>query len=331
VFHVLLVENADLVAVNPAAQRDARPIPALRLAEFQRRPVPRAAPVAPSGAVPVSAPRPPQVAGGPWLPLPQLTEPLDVAVGPSGEFYVADRVTQQVQKFDARGDLQATIRAAGDKSLQDPRSVAVAPNGDLYVLDSEPTRVHVFDATGRFTHTIVLPGGYFPSGINIDPAGGLLVADTGQSRALRLMNDGRIAVFGKSGTEKTVLDQPTDVAVAPSGEIFVVDGARSRVVVFGPDLAFRREWQIPTMPTFPGQHLLLAGARVLVSQPEQGVVLSYDAEGKLEGEYGRDRFKQPVGMALTQDGQMLVTDIGVHGLFKIPLDGAAAAGGAAAK
>jgi DNA-binding beta-propeller fold protein YncE len=322
VFHVHLVENADLVAANPTAMRDPRPIPALRLAELQRRAqsVARGAPVAaPLAVSPEVARRAASLSTAPWLSLPQLREPLDLAVTSGGDIYVSDRITRQVLHLDANGGLRSSITTAGTQPLEDPRAVAVGRDDALYILDSQPTRVHVFDAAGNFLRTTQLPGGYYPNGISIDENGAMLIADTGQSRAVKVTADGRVTVIGKNGLQKTVLDQPTDIALAKDGEIFVADGARSRVVVFGPDFAYRREWEIPTAPVFPGQHLLITDGRVLVSQPEQGVILAYDAEGKLQSEWGRERLRQPVGMALDGAGDLLVADVTAGGLFKLPL------------
>ena len=88
----------------------------------------------------------------------------------------------------------------------------------------------------------------FPHGAAVDAEGNLWVTDArgGNGKGHRLIKfdpDGRILMTlgtaGVSGSGPSLFDQPTDVAVAPNGDLFVTDshrnGSNNRVVHFSKD------------------------------------------------------------------------------------------------
>src|SRR5262249_15562962 len=95
----------------------------------------------------------------------------------------------------------------------------------------------------------------FPHGATVDRAGHLWVTDArGENgkghQVFEFAPDGRVLrTLGKagiSGSGPDTFDQPTDVGVAPSGEIFVTDshrgGKNNRVVKFSRDGRYVKEW-----------------------------------------------------------------------------------------
>jgi DNA-binding beta-propeller fold protein YncE/4-amino-4-deoxy-L-arabinose transferase-like glycosyltransferase len=324
VFHVHRVEHDDLVAANPQATLDEKPINGLRLAELARRGMHHVRPRPPKpGATP--APEPPQQvvlphgSNKPWMVLPGMEELLDVAVGPKGDIFAVDRVTRRVEHVGAEGERIGTIR--DPVNLQDPRALALGPDGNLYVLESSANEVIVYTPAGLRLRDIALPGGgYFPSSLTVDAAGAVLVADTGRSRVVRIAPDGSNRIVGGGSDSRAVLDQPTDVAVTAAGEILVADGVKPRVVVFGPDLAYRREWAVPATPVFPGRHLLVTGDSVIVSVPDQQRVVRYTLDGRELGDIGAGQMVQPVGLAVDAGGTTLhVADAKAQGIYRFTL------------
>ena len=68
-------------------------------------------------------------------------------------------------------------------------------------------------------------GLYRPRGLAIAPDGTVLIADTGGSRIVRLSSEGALLdTIGPDVGGPERIRQPTDVAVGPEGEIFVVNG-----------------------------------------------------------------------------------------------------------
>lgn len=313
IFYVHLVEHDDLVAANPKAALDPNPIPALSLAQAQasarRARRARRAPVRPR-ARPTREKR--RTA---WLALPSAQEPRDLAIAADGSLFVVDRLLREVLHYDPHGRLLGKITAGSAGPLDDPRGVALGPGGNVFVLESKRTLVQVFKPDGQLVKTVRLPGGYYPSNVDVDAAGNLYVADTGQSRVVRLAPGGKVTVIGRS-EPPAALNQPTDVAPAGDGEMFVADSANQRVAVFAPDGTFLREWPVPPSATFPGPHLLLANGSLFFSHPESGRVLRFDLEGHLQAEIGTGQLIRPVGMAVDGKGIVYVVDGTARGIFR---------------
>ena len=112
--------------------------------------------------------------------------------------------------------------------------------------------------------------------------------------------------------------RPLD-AVTAAGEILVADGVKPRIVVFGPDLTYVREWAVPETPVFPGRHLLVVGDSVIVSVPDQQRVVRYTLDGKELGDIGTGQMTQPVGLAVDASGTLLVADAKAQGIYRFTL------------
>jgi hypothetical protein len=323
VFQVHLVEHDELVAANPEATLDAKPINGLRLTELARRALHAGRPPPPRpGATP--APEPPQEVvlphgtNKPWMVLPGMEELLDVAIAPTGDLFAVDRVTRRVEHVSAQGERLGAIR--DPVNLQDPRAITLGPDGNLYVLESVGNEVIVYTPAGLRLRDIPLPGGgYFPSSLTVDASGAVLVADTGRNRVVRIAPDGSNRVLGGGSDPKATLDQPTDVAVTPAGEILIADGVKARIVVFGPDLAYRREWPVPATPIFPGYRILVTGDSLIVSVPDQRRVIRYTLDGKELGDIGAGQMTQPVGLAIDGGGTLHVADAKAQGIYRFAL------------
>jgi sugar lactone lactonase YvrE len=213
----------------------------------------------------------------------------------------------------------ATVRAGdeGDAAATDIRAIAIGPDNRVFVLDSSRSTIYEVAADGRRVATITLPGGYFPSGLTIDEKGIFFVADTGLSRVVRLLRDGTsFAEIGRGGAADGKLDQPTSVAVSADGEIFAADVGHARVAVFGPDLAFRRQWVVPRSGTVQGTQLAFSSEGVFVSDPEGGRVLLYDLGGRHLAERGVGELVRPIGLAVDGKGALYVADVTARAIFR---------------
>ncbi len=95
----------------------------------------------------------------------------------------------------------------------------------------------------------------FPHGATVDRDGNLWVTDArGEGgkghQVFKFSTDGKVLMTlgkaGVSGSAPDLFDQPTDVVVAPNGNIFVTDshrnGKNNRVVKFDKNGKFLKEW-----------------------------------------------------------------------------------------
>ena len=87
---------------------------------------------------------------------------------------------------------------------------------------------------------------YCLHGLCIDPWGNVWVTDFARHLVMRFNQDGQLTlvlgVDGQGGCDAKHFNQPTDIWVAPSGEIFVADGyVNSRMVKFNKDGKFIKD------------------------------------------------------------------------------------------
>ena len=192
---------------RPVVRRPLRPVP--RAAA----PVARATPVFAAGQYPVRLPAAsllgarndlpnPYRLGVSWGRLPdgrKWGSTASVTTGPDGTIWVTDRCGNS---------------GAGGTTCAGP-SANVNP-------------IFQFDTSGKLLKTFGAGMFISPHKLEVDREGNLWLADNGGNQVFKLSQDGKVLLtLGKKGTAGAALDefdQPTDVAVAPNGDIFVGDG-----------------------------------------------------------------------------------------------------------
>jgi DNA-binding beta-propeller fold protein YncE len=112
-------------------------------------------------------------------------------------------------------------------------SAAFDAAGHLIVLTRGPEAIFEFDAKGAFLRSY--GGSLFmrSHGLRVDPAGNLWATDVGAHVVYKLDRQGRVLLTlgtkGEAGewnesTGSHKLNQPTDIALAPNGDVFVSEG-----------------------------------------------------------------------------------------------------------
>jgi tripartite motif-containing protein 71 len=115
-----------------------------------------------------------------------------LAVGASGNVYVADTGNDRIVELSSTGSVLAEWGSKGgaDAHFRSPSGVAVDGAGNVYVLDSENNRVQVFNANGHFLakwgERGIGPGEFSQAtAIAVDCNGDVYVADTNNNRVER--------------------------------------------------------------------------------------------------------------------------------------------------
>jgi tripartite motif-containing protein 71 len=230
----------------------------------------------------------------------QFAFPRAIASDPAGDTYVADTANQRVQVFDPSGNYLRTIgiSSRGPGELTAPRGLAVDPTGRLLISDTTNDRIELYPApTFAFGGQWSVVGGvsasfYRPTGIGIDPAGSVYVADRGYGRLLKLWGDGTwlSELGGPSSRGGFQLSGNGAVAVSPAThDVFVADAGHNRVLVFSPEGALIARW----------------GA----------------GEGNGAAGSGTGAFNRPEGVAIGAEGNVLVADTGNDRIVKLSPSG----------
>jgi len=124
-------------------------------------------------------------------------------------------------------------------------------------------------------------------------------------------------------------DRPMGIAVAPTGDVYVVD-ARKRVVRWGATGEFKVEWgrdgKGPGEFSNPVDVAVAPDGSVYVSDYDQDRVQKFTTEGKFLRQFGRSgtgggEFDAPAGLAVDGAGAVYVADFYHHRIQKFSADG----------
>jgi len=211
-------------------------------------------------------------------------------------------------------------------------AVEAAPDGSIYVVHrcfanscagrTEPP-ILKYDANGRLVKTWGEGMFVFPHGATVDREGHLWVTDArGENgkghQVIEFSAEGavlmRLGKAGVSGSEPGLFDQPTDVVVSPSGEIFVTDshrtGANNRVVKFAKDGRYLQEWgrkgSAPGEFSEPHTIAIDSRGRLFVGDRENNRIQIFDQQGRYLDEWRQ--FGRPSGIFITRDDTIYVAD-----------------------
>ena len=191
----------------------------------------------------------------------QLVNPYGLAIDPAGNLYIADSSNNLVRKV-SNGVIttvagNGTPGFSGDNGpaasaqLASPAGVAVDSGGNLYIADSLNNLVRkvsngvITTVAGNGTPGFGGDGGpatsaqlYAPSGIAVDSAGSLYIADT-YNGSIRKVSNGVITTVAGTGTPgfggdggpatSAQLNNPWGLAVDSAGSLYIADTGDQRV------------------------------------------------------------------------------------------------------
>jgi uncharacterized protein (TIGR03663 family) len=277
---------------------------------------------------------------GPGSALGQLDQPTGIAVSPDGEIiYIVDSGNRRIQRFGRDGSFIGAWSAETDQRLglglfdeaqQGASDIVVGPDGLIYVADTWNHRVMILDATGQLVRELGRPGEVTDTGDSPDPTvqpglfygprgvavanGEIYVTDTGNERVQVFAPDGTfLRAFGGYGSEPGKLIEPVGIAIGPDGNVYVSDTGNARISVFTPAGEAVTQIPVPGWEGLVGQQTYLkfgANGVLYISSPGTGEILAWNGAEFVTiagGQAGGD-ITAPVGMALTPDGMMLVTE-----------------------
>jgi sugar lactone lactonase YvrE len=160
----------------------------------------------------------------------------------------------------------------------------------------------------------------WPHGIRIDRDGFLWITD-GRARngigqqVFKFTRDGQLVMTlgkkGVSGDGPDTFNSPTDVAVAPSGDIFVSDGhVNSRIVKFSKDGTFIKAWgkrgDGPGEFNVPHTIFFDSRGRLFVGDRSNRRIQIFDQDGRFLDQW--TQFGSPSGIFIAPDDTLYVVD-----------------------
>ena len=195
----------------------------------------------------------------------RLNLPGSVVLDALGNLYIADRLNNRIRKVDTAGVIttvagSSTTGAFGGDGgaataarLNAPAGVALDRSGNLYIADRDNRRIRKVDTAGVIS-TVAGTGtsGFSgdggaataarlssPSGVVVDWAGNLYIADQDSHRIRKVDTAGGISTVAGTGTSgfsgdggaavAARLNAPYGVAVDGSGNLYIADGLNNRI------------------------------------------------------------------------------------------------------
>lgn len=303
----------------------------------------------------------------------RFNQPHSVAVDAQGNLYVADCPNNTIRKVSPAGVVSTLAGTpgvtgsadglGGAASFNAPTGVAVDAQGNLFVADCLNATIRRITPDGRVTTLAGTPGvrgsadgggaaASFdgPLGVAVDPAGDVVVADTGNAVIRKVTAAGVVSTLaGTAGTPGSAdgtgaaarFTTPFGVAVDGSGLIYVADANDTirRITPAG---------GVTTLAGMPGMagstdgsgSAARFGSPFGVAADAQGQVYVADTDnhvirritptgtvttlagtpgvpGSVDGAGGAARFNRPLGVAVDGMGTVYVADFGNTALRRI--------------
>ena len=221
---------------------------------------------------------------------------------------------------------------ATEAFLTSPRGVAVDDHGNVYIADTENHRVRKVDAESGIITTIAGTGeeGYggdegpaaeaklnWPTGVAVDDAGNVYVADRNNERVRRVDPEGIITTFAGTGewgydsdedggpATEALLNWPADVALDGDGNLYIADEYNNRI---------RKVDAGGTITTVAG----MRRPTLEVGEEEE------EDEDDHVGDHGPATsalLNRPSGVALDEEGNLYIADRNHNRIRKVNAEG----------
>jgi sugar lactone lactonase YvrE len=202
-------------------------------------------------------------------------------------------------------------------------SVDPDAHGNIWVFHRGTVPLLEFDHSGKLISSFGEGMFVQPHGLYIDRDGNIWATD-GRAKdgkgeqVFKFSPDGKVLMtLGKAGVAGTTPDTfnaPSDVVVAPNGDIFVADGhgqmTNARIVKFSKDGKFIKAWgkkgSGPGEFDIPHTIAMDSQGRIFVGDRNNNRVQIFDQDGYFLAEW--KQFGRPSGIYITKDDTIYVVD-----------------------
>jgi len=252
----------------------------------------------------------------------------------------------------------STIAGGGNPAeFNSPSGVAVDASGNVYVADTNNHRIRKITLTSREVSTIAGSTEGFaddagtsakfdwPSGVAVDAAGNVYVADFYNHRIRRIILTSREVNTLAGGGNPAQFNHPVGVAVDSSGNVYVADYGNHRIRKItltsrevntlagsgtagsADGLGTAAQFRNPTGVAVDAKGNVYVAdfsnnrIRKITSGGEVDTLAGTGTPGSKDGAGTSAQFNEPTGVALDAEGNVYVADSGSHLIRKITPEG----------
>ena len=243
-------------------------------------------------------------------------------------------------------------------SFSDPFAVAIGADGTAYISDAgDSNRIRKLTSEGSM---VTLAGGNegfadgsqasfnTPSGLAVDEAGNVYVADTGNNRIRKITPEGVVSTIAGSGAAgysdgpaaQAKFDGPVGISLDTRGNLYVADSYNDRIrkvsaegqvtTVAGAGQGYADGDAVSARFDTPCGVIVAADGSLIVADTGNNKLRRVSATGQVttlnfgfEDDASRNWLRSPIGLALTHDGFLYVTEHDRGTVVQISPDGKA--------
>ena len=236
----------------------------------------------------------------------ELRYPVDVAVGPGGEIYVADIEAAALLRWSGAG---FEVVAQGEGLPRTPLFGIrhIVPEGDGAILASDPATMALYRITvaGEITAIPDDAGFVTPWGIAVDPSGGILAVDRVTQRLRRVGSD--------SIEDLATIRAPRAILAGSDGSLHVLT---DRNVLRMEDGDAHPLVQSPPFE-FPHDFVRAPDGGFFVTDGYARCIWKVSPDGRVSVHAKGEPLVSPQGIALDKNGDLLVADAHARTIFRI--------------
>lgn len=197
----------------------------------------------------------------------------------------------------------------GPGEFDGPAGVAVAPGGNVYVTNLYNNRIQYFTPTGSYL------GEWYAPGFDVAVAANGNVYVTGPPKSIYYYTATGSLLGSFNGQGRPDFGRPGPLDFTPKGGFLVGDRATYYIHWFSPTRSLKYSWRTSFLRTPGGLVCSPFGEKVYISNSDRNCIMSFKYTGDLLASWGsrgkaNGQFEYPMGLAITGDGTIFVTDTG---------------------
>jgi peptidylamidoglycolate lyase len=183
--------------------------------------------------------------------------------------------------------------------------------------------VQVYTAAGEFVRSWGRGEIVGPHSLRLDPEGNVWIADYHQHTVKKFTPEGTrlltLGVAGKPGNDQTHFNRPTDMAVTPTGDVFVTDGyGNRRIVQFDAAGKFVKAWgdygSEPGRFVMPHAIVVDRAGRLYMADRNSGRIQLFDQQGRFLDQW--TNLIMPWGLSINSEGDLWTCGSSPHWWYR---------------
>lgn len=181
-----------------------------------------------------------------------------------------------------------------DFTWGDMPGITVDAKDNVYIFTRAQPPVQVYDPSGKYLRGWGGKNVKSAHHIRVDPEGNIWIADVGNHVVEKYTPDGKLLMTlgtkGKAGRDEKHFNRPTDMAITPSGDIYISDGyGNARVVHCDGTGKFINTWgELGALPgQFDTPHSIAVDSKgtLYVADRNNARIQVFDGKGKFVAEW----------------------------------------------